>query len=361
MLFKIILIALKEKGSTNKVSIYFLWCDTDKIKKCDSTIDTKYLDFGGKRNRKINNYIYTSRKFTNRITRNIMKDLQEVLKNADIRLIGIDLDGTLFNNQKKITDRTLKILERAIEKGIQIVPATGRHFNGIPEELKKIEKVQYAMTTNGAAIYDVNSKECIYEDPMVNELALELIEKLDKNDILIDAFIKGNGYTSQKNIAFIKELNIPDVMKDYMIRTRIKVPSLYEYVKEEKLDVQKFTMNFKPLSDSTFKDRDKVLEIAKEYPNLACVSGGMNNVELTNATATKGTGLVRLGEMLGITRNQIMAIGDSGNDFEMLKIAGIGVAMANSEKEVLEIADIVTKSNEEDGVAYIIEEYLNLH
>lgn len=289
-----------------------------------------------------------------------MKKVQEILENTKIKLIGIDLDGTLFNNEKIITKKTLEVLEKAIDSGIHIVPATGRHFNGIPQELKKIEKIRYAMTTNGAAIYEVDTRKCVYEDSMENALAVELIEKLEENDILLDAFIEGNGYTSEKNINFIKELNIPEVMKEYMIKTRIKVPSLYEYVKEKELNVQKFTMNFKPLGNGKFKDREKILKIAGEYSNLACVSGGMNNVELTNATATKGTGLLRLGEMLGVAREEIMAIGDSGNDFEMIKIAGVGVAMANSEREILEIAYVITKSNEEDGVAHIIEEYLKI-
>lgn len=284
----------------------------------------------------------------------------ELLRNSDIKLIGIDLDGTLFNNQKEITNRTINAIKMAISKGIYIVPATGRHFSGVPKQLKQIEKIEYALTTNGSSIYEINSGKCIYEDAIKNELALELIAKLQEYDILTDAFINGSGYTSEKNIKFIKELNIADVMKEYMINTRIRVLSLYEYVRETKSDVQKFTMNFKPLDDNTYKDREKVINLANTYKELACVSGGMNNVELTNSTATKGSGLLKLGEMLGIKKEQIMAIGDSGNDLDMIKKAHIGVAMANAEDEVLKAADIITKSNEEDGVAFIIEEYLKI-
>lgn len=79
-------------------------------------------------------------------------------------------------------------------------------------------------------------------------------------------------------------------------------------------------------------------------------------MELTNRTATKGNALLKLGELFGIPREQIMAIGDSGNDYAMLKAAGIGVAMENAEKEVLEAADFITKSNEEDGVAYAVKQ-----
>lgn len=282
------------------------------------------------------------------------------LQQADIRLIGIDLDGTMLNDEKKVTERTKKAFFNAMENGILIVPATGRHYCGVPEEVAKIEGIQYVLTTNGAGIYNKQTNACVYEDAMSCEEALELLEQLMKFDILIDAFIGKEAYRDQKDMECVDELDIPQVIKEFIKNSRGGVPSLYNYIKENHLAVQKFTLNFKRDNCGEYIDRKQVIKMAQSFGGLACVSGGVNNFELTKETATKGNALLHLGKLLGIEREQIMAIGDSGNDFEMIKAAGIGVAMANAEKEIFTVADMITKSNQEDGVAYLIEQYLQM-
>lgn len=287
----------------------------------------------------------------------MIRDIEE-LKKADIRLIAIDLDGTMLNNEKKLTEHTREVLVRAGREGIVILPATGRHYKGIPEAVAGLEGVRYFLTTNGASVYDKEQGSYIYEDSMPCAFALQILEKLMQYDILVDAFIGGDAYRSEADMDYVKYLQIPDVLKEFIRNSRKGVPSLYDYIKEKQIDVHKFTLNFKPDGQGGYLNRDKVLQMAENEKRLSCVCGGLNNLELTNHTATKGNALLRMGELLGIRREQIMAIGDSGNDYAMLKAAGIGVAMENAEQEVLTAADFVTKSNEEDGVAYIIEQYL---
>lgn len=288
----------------------------------------------------------------------LITDISEI-KKADIRLIAIDLDGTMLTQEKKVTEHTKEVLLQAERHGILIVPSTGRHFHGIPEEVIHLEGVRYFLTMNGAAIYDKKWDNYLYEDVMPCDFALRILKELMQYDILVDAFIRGYAYRTETDIRYIKELQIPDTLKEFMQKSRKEVPSLYDYIKDNRLDVHKFTLNFKPDGHGDGVDRNKVLQLAEREKGLTCVCGGFHNLELTNVTATKGNALLQLSELLGIRREQVMAIGDSENDFAMLKAAGIGVAMKNADANVQKAADFVTRSNEEDGVAYIIEQYLS--
>ena len=100
------------------------------------------------------------------------------------------------------------------------------------------------------------------------------------------------------------------------------------------------------------------MERLSAYPELICVYGSPFNMDITHKNATKGNGLLKLGEKLGISRDEILACGDSGNDADMIKLAGFGAAMANGDDSAKSIADFITLSNEEDGVAEIIEKYI---
>ncbi|MEG1459329.1 MAG: HAD-IIB family hydrolase, partial [Acetivibrio sp.] len=147
-------------------------------------------------------------------------------------------------------------------------------------------------------------------------------------------------------------------LREYILKTRTTVENLSVFLKERQQNIQKMTINFRREEDGSLYGKEGVEKILSEYKELAVVSGMATNLEVTNARATKGNGLLILGELFGIKKEEIMACGDSGNDREMLKAVGLGVAMENSTNEVLEIADYITKSNEEDGVAHAIEKFV---
>ena len=123
-----------------------------------------------------------------------------------------------------------------------------------------------------------------------------------------------------------------------------------DYLRERGEDVEKLTINFAYDEDGHRIDYDAVWEVLKKYPGVNAVSGGMKNIEVTKKGVSKASGLLYLGKKLGIAPEEMMVFGDSGNDLDMIKMAGIGVAMANAEPEVLKAADFVTKSNNENGV-----------
>ena len=278
---------------------------------------------------------------------------------APIKLIGLDLDGTVFDNKKRISERTKNAIQEAIKQGVVVVPATGRPLLGVPKEFAEIEGVKYALTANGAAIYNMETGECIYKDTISTELVCEVISKLEKYDIMIDVFIDGIGYVESDVLARKDDYVKSEEIRKYIMDTRRTVSNLVEYIKEGQYLVEKITVNFRV--DGVTKSllhKKEVMEIMKNYPQLVCVSGVPTNLEITMATADKGNGMIKLAEFLGITREEIMACGDSGNDMAMIVEAGFGVAMENGTDEIKEVANYITVSNEEDGVAKAIEKFV---
>lgn len=271
-----------------------------------------------------------------------------------IQLVALDLDGTLFNNQGQITPNNREAIQKALDNGIQVVISTGRPLAGIPMEQIEKTGIRYAITTNGSGVYELATKKCIYENGMEEEIILPILEFLNTKDIHMDAFINGGAYSSEKCRAAAEKLDIPPSLKHYIINTRVRVPDLTDYIRQNHLRVQKMTLNFYPNGDGTFKDRESVKEFLLANPQIQCVSGGYNNLEFTRAGVTKGTGLLELTHFLGLLPENTMAIGDTENDIAILTAAGIGVAMGNATDDVKTVSSYITSSNEEDGVAKAI-------
>lgn len=276
----------------------------------------------------------------------------------EIRMIGLDLDGTVLNDKKEISLRNQKAIREAIKKGVIVLPATGRPLIGIPEEILQFEGIRYAVSANGAVIYDLAEKKKLHEDCMDVETVLSILGRLQKTEIMADVFIDGIGYVEREDFVRNIQYAASEPVREYLIKTRVAVDNLPQFVAQKAQQVQKMTVNFRVMKDGSLFGKSEVLEILEPYSQLAVVSGMATNLEITKRTATKGNGLLKLGRMLGIERENIMACGDSGNDREMLKTVGFGVAMANATADVLEVADFVTGTNEEDGVAYAIERFV---
>ena len=271
-----------------------------------------------------------------------------------IRLIAFDMDGTVLNEQKKITPKTQRALEYVAKKGIEIVPATGRPFLGLSEEIGKLQGVRYVLTTNGAGIYERDTGVCLHEESMPLEKFLPMLERLEKIDVMADSFVKGQAYMNQDKAKLIPHMLVSDAIKEYIRASRICVPCQSEFLRKKGDDIEKLTINFANEPDGSRRDYDKAWKIAEDYPEFNAVSGGMQNIEITKRKVSKASGLRWLGSFLGISMDEMLVFGDSGNDLTMIREAGTGVAMANGEKEVLEAADFVTRSNEEDGIVYAL-------
>ena len=276
----------------------------------------------------------------------------------DIKLVALDLDGTLFDNSSRISERNLTAIRSITDKGIHVVISTGRPFEGIPFDQIKGTGINYAITANGSGIYEIFTGKCLYENAMDEELVTPILNFLLTRDIHMDAFIGGKGYTPIQCVETAQKLTVPSSIKNYIITTRTRLDNILQFIHENQLKVQKMTLNFYPAADGTLIDRETVRKFLVSNPSITTVCGGYNNLEFTRADANKGVGLRKLAEILGVNPDATMAIGDTENDLAIIEAAGIGVAMGNATDAVKARADYVTTTNTKDGVAAAIEHFI---
>lgn len=276
----------------------------------------------------------------------------------DIKLVALDLDGTLFDNSSRISKRNLTAIRSITDKGIHVVISTGRPFEGIPFDQIKGTGINYAITANGSGIYEISTGKCLYENAMDEELVTPILNFLLTRDIHMDAFIGGKGYTPVQCVETAQKLTVPSSIKNYIITTRTRLDNILQFIHENQLKVQKMTLNFYPAADGTLIDRETVRKVLVSNPSITTVCGGYNNLEFTRADANKGVGLRKLAEILGVNPDATMAIGDTENDLAIIEAAGIGVAMGNATDAVKARADYVTTTNTKDGVAAAIEHFI---
>ena len=276
----------------------------------------------------------------------------------DIKLVALDLDGTLFDNSSRISKRNLTAIRSITDKAIHVVISTGRPFEGIPFDQIKGTGINYAITANGSGIYEISTGKCLYENAMDEELVTPILNFLLTRDIHMDAFIGGKGYTPIQCVETAQKLTVPSSIKNYIITTRTRLDNILQFIHENQLKVQKMTLNFYPAADGTLIDRETVRKFLVSNPSITTVCGGYNNLEFTRADANKGVGLRKLAEILGVNPDATMAIGDTENDLAIIEAAGIGVAMGNATDAVKARADYVTTTNTKDGVAAAIEHFI---
>ena len=249
----------------------------------------------------------------------------------NIKAIILDLDGTLLDDNKKISDITIEFLKQ-IKEDIKIIPASARQFCTIKPYLEKLELLDdnnYTICFNGSLI--VNNKE--------KELFSSYI---DKNVVVkIDDFILDN------NIDWTYYLYDSRLLRN-------DISNIDEFVNKNKI--------YKIVGISTPEVIDKIRNNLPKciLDNLEITSSELNRIEFVNKGMTKVKAIELLLNKLDIDKENVVAIGDGDNDIDMIKYVGCGIAMSNSPEIVKENADIVTKnSNNEDGVYYAIKELLS--
>ncbi len=270
-----------------------------------------------------------------------------------IRMIGVDLDGTLLNSEKQLTAYTREVLKKAIEQEVAVVVATGRPFSGVPDELKHFPGMRYALTANGARILDMQKQKVVYKNLLSGEIAEKVIDILKRHHAIHEFFVDGVGYMNEDGLKNVYAYFEDPHMAEYLQSTRITVKDVKEKLQAMKCEVDKLQGIFR-----NQKDKQEALEELNTLSGIVVTAAMDNNLEINKEGTNKGLGLLQLGKSLGISREEIMACGDGGNDVEMLKEVGFAIAMANAYDPVKTAADFVTVSNDEDGVAKAIERFV---
>jgi len=269
-----------------------------------------------------------------------------------IKIIAFDLDGTLLKENKELSRRNTEALCRAAEKGICLVPASGRLYAGMPEELRRLPFIRYVIGVNGAEVYDIREQRVLYRAEMTNQDAARIFAYVKEVPAIWGCYKNGTGIMEEADYEKIDSYAANAYILKTMKRLHRPIKGMKEYLVGAEDTIQKLQLYFFDIPA-----RNELLRRMKEdFTDLSVSTSLPNNIEINALNANKGAALRFLCGHLGVAMEESMAFGDGTNDLSMIRAAGTGVAMKNACPEVLKAADRVTLSNEEDGVAYMIEQ-----
>ena len=270
----------------------------------------------------------------------------------DVKLIALDMDGTLLNEHGLLAEESKEALMQAMEQGVHVVIATGRVFSALPQDVVTVPGIEYAITSNGANIIRLKDNETIYSN-LIDGLKLDdIMDILEDETIMKEVFYDHQVYAQKSCLEHLEDYGIrTEKSQRYTLTTRQPVEDTLALILENRDKLENINLLF-----GNEERRQQVWKRLDAVEGITACSSMPYNLEIGGATTSKAAALDALGEILGVTKEQIMACGDSSNDAAMLRHAGISVAMGNAEDEVKAESLMVTKTNKDHGVAYAIRE-----
>lgn len=273
--------------------------------------------------------------------------MSENIDFKQIKMVALDLDGTTLT-RVGLTRRTKECLEECIERGIEVVIATGRPYVALPEDVLAIKGLKYIIISNGGHIVDPKGN-IIESSCFTTEKSSELRDILIKTTFPVEVFTGGGAFVDQALYDDLAENGSTFMGAKYILRTRKPVTNVYDFWLENIDSIENLNLHFEDL-----EVRKEMWEYFESLGDLTVTSSQWNNIELVGPTTSKAQSLYTLCKKLGLDMNQVMAFGDSLNDQAMLSECGYAVAMGNAQDELKEIADFIAPTNEEEGVCYTI-------
>ena len=279
------------------------------------------------------------------------------------KLATIDLDGTMLNQYGVVTQKTKEAIKNAKQKGIEVVIASGRPIDSIKTIAQEIESEKYFISGNGAILYDIANDKIIYENTLKKPKVLDIIKICEENSIYYNIYTEREilAKNLQCNVLYYHKENLYKEEKD---KTHINiVENIYDYISNRDEKILKITV-----CDSTSSIFKSIMRRLKEINDIEVlevshmsrkiIRQGTEEVpieyfytEISAKNVDKWNAIEILKEKMQIKTEEIIAIGDNMNDKKMIENAGLGIVMGQSAPYIKEIADIITDSNSEDGVA----------
>lgn len=281
-----------------------------------------------------------------------MKNEAELLK-KNIKMVALDLDGTTFDSAGDISERTVKTLEDAAAAGAHIVVSTGRSYASLPDHIKDVSGIEYAITSNGAHVNRMGSGEQIYSDFLDPQAVGRVAQIKTDTGADIEVFINGKAYVDESYYEDVKENGCPYRNAAYVIWSRKPVPDVTALMLDHRDEIENVNFIF-----PTLEMLEEAKPVLYSMENATVTSSFINNLEVGGPNTSKRTALLWLMDYLGISTDELMCCGDAPNDMAMLELAAIGVAVANAWGGLKDHADYITASNDDDGVALAIEKFV---
>lgn len=290
------------------------------------------------------------------------------------KMLVLDLDGTLLNEKQQISSQNIKSIKNAIKKGVKIVLASGRSYQGMLPFIKELGldcEGCYTIACSGAVTIENKKDHVIHEIPLNHKDLLSILNICEDFDLDMSAYTNDSIIVHQDNL-----FSRYDAVANY---TKLQLVDFYQMdqqssvfkvnlINEDVSIMNKIVNYFPTIQLSSLSMRKKkgfnpnFLHELWRFPshileNYTIVQPLPFCVEIMNKQCNKSVGVEVVASKYGISREEIVCVGDSGNDIHMIKYAGLGVAMGNAIDQVKKNADVITKTNEEDGVSQVIEEY----
>lgn len=290
-----------------------------------------------------------------------------------IKMIALDLDRTTLNRNGRLSDENRKVLTELLNRGIHVIPASGRSLTSFPQEILTLPGLKYVITSNGAAVYRLPEQEnrksgedsvtnqteapvCLQKfllDPLTVRRVMELTAT---EDVTYEAFVDGQAYADPAYIADPTAFGAVKEATAYIQSTRVPVADIREFIREheDRLDSVDVIVGDR-------KKKEELMQLLREQcPGIYLTTSVEQLIEISDIRAGKHSAVKFLQELLKISPEETAAFGDADNDVEMLREAGMGIAVQNASQACMAAADAVTRSCEDDGVAYGIRKILGL-
>lgn len=269
------------------------------------------------------------------------------------KLICTDMDGTLLNDNKVISERNKEAIKKACSIGVKVAVCTGRIFTSADFFGDVIGVKTPVIASNGAYIREKDQNRVVYKSLLGYEKSIQVLKVMKKYGIYPHFYTTDTIYTEKliHSSVFYTKVNetLPEGKK-----VKIEMVSDWEKVLFENKD---YIMK----AVGVDKDEEKIKKVKQELKDnydLEVVSSHRTNFEIMNKGVSKGSAVSILADFYGIKREEIITFGDSENDLSMIKHAGLGIVMGNGDEEVKKHADYITDTNEKDGVAKAIEKFI---
>lgn len=268
------------------------------------------------------------------------------------KLIAIDMDGTLLNSNNEVSDRTRQALKRAMEQGVHVVLATGRLLKSALLYAENLELNNYIVACNGAVIAD-EFNDIVYKRYIDKNTAVEVMKLAKECGIYYHFY---NEYDFYSNIYVEEVVNFYNSSASMFGKPGINInifDKVDDILNNHDINVYKFMF----IDDNMNKLSNFKKELNR-FNDISMSTSWRNNLEIMSKEVSKGNGIKYLCEKLGIIPEEVITIGDNENDLSMISFAGLGVAMGNGEDIVKKNAKYITATNNEDGVAKVIEKFI---
>jgi Cof subfamily protein (haloacid dehalogenase superfamily) len=268
------------------------------------------------------------------------------------RLLALDLDGTLLDSHLQIRRATVEALRRVRSQGVQVMIVTGRHHVAAYPYWHQLGLELPGICCNGAYLYDYRARRPLASDPLTRDEARSLLQLVRKHNIFTMVYDQDFMAYENKD-PHLRRLLAWSATLPQEVRPRIDQVDSFERLLEEVTTIWKFTSacDNEPAMQAFIADIEQSL-------GLSCEWSGNGRLDITHAGNSKANRLAQWIAEQGIAYHEVLAIGDQQNDMEMLRAAGMGVAMGNSLAEVQSCANWVTGSNDSDGIADVLQQFV---